>query len=117
MTKCLLKKDFFEQMYQLNIRREEDKKKNFNLKENMMTPLIEFCLPFNELKQLVDGLVDETTNDCMQIEYPVGDSLLEVRIPEEAKGTDGSKVQQVTTLQLETYEAQHNLSNERQLNQ
>jgi hypothetical protein len=31
----------------------------------MMTPLIEFCLPFNELKQLVDGLVDETQNDCL----------------------------------------------------
>ena len=52
-------------MYQLTIRRNEDKKKNFNLKENMMTPLIEFCLPFHELKQLVDGLVDETANECM----------------------------------------------------
>jgi hypothetical protein len=50
MTKCLLKKDFFEQMYQLTIRKEQDKKKNFALKENMMTALIEFCLPFNELK-------------------------------------------------------------------
>jgi hypothetical protein len=66
------------------------------------------------LKQLVDGLVDETQNDCLQLEYPVGDSYLEVRIPEEAKGTEvGAKVLQVTTLQLETYEAQHNLSNER----
>lgn len=50
MTKCLLKKDFFEHMYQLAIRKDSDKKKNFSLKENMMTPLIEFCLPFNELK-------------------------------------------------------------------
>ena len=65
MTKCLLKKEFFEQMYQLTIRKEEDRRKNFALKENMLTPLIEFCLPFNELKQLVDGLVDESANESL----------------------------------------------------
>lgn len=85
MTKCLLKKEFFGQnQYDLKIRREEDKHKDFTLKENIMNPLIEFCLPFNELKQIVDGMIDE--DNVMQIEYPAGDNYLEIRIPEESKG-------------------------------
>ncbi len=60
MTKCLLKKDFFGvDHFDLQIRRESDKKKDFRLKENIMQPLVEICLPFQELKQIVDGMIDE----------------------------------------------------------
>ena len=74
--------------------RDSDKARNYTLKEHLMTPLIEFCLPFNELKQIVDGMVEET--GVLQLEYPVGDNFLEVRIPEETKGEN--KLQWVTTL-------------------
>eukprot|EP00347_Sterkiella_histriomuscorum_P005978 403354538 len=112
MTKCMLKKDFFgDNFFDIQIRKQSDLKKDFNLKENAMQPLIEFCLPFSELKQIVDGMVDE--DNVLQLEYPTGDNYLEVRIPEETKGTD--KIQQMTTLKLETYEASHNLWCEKQL--
>jgi len=79
----------------------------------MGKPLIEFCLPFSELKQIVDGIVDE--ENVMQIRYPEGDNYLQVRIPEESKGL-ADKVKQVTTLNLETYEVQHTLNAEFQFN-
>ena len=75
-----------------------------------MTPLLEFCLPFNELKQIVDGMVDES-NNVMVLEYPAVDGLLEVRIPEETKGEQ--KLKSMTTVHLETYEAKHNLEDEK----
>jgi hypothetical protein len=36
--------------------------------------LIEFCLPFAELKHVVDGLTED--ENSVQLEYPVGDCQL-----------------------------------------
>lgn len=116
MTKCLLKKDFFgADHYDLQIRRESDKKKDFRLKENIMQPLIEICLPFQEMKQIVDGMIDED-NKVLQLEYPCIDNYLNIRIPEDSKGL-ADKIATVTTLQLETFGANHNLLTDQLLRQ
>ena len=71
-----------------------------------MQTLIEFCLPFAELKHIVDGMVEE--DNSIELVYPVQDSMLEIRIPEESKGTH-DKVIVETSITLETYEASHSL--------
>lgn len=68
--------------------------------------LLEFCLPFAELKHIVDGLVEE--ENTLLIDYPVEDCYLEIKIPEESKGV-ADKVKNDTRLILQTYEAQHSL--------
>ena len=65
--------------------------------------LVEFCLPFTELKHIVEGMVDEDST-IIELEWPVSDSFLQVRIPDEPKGGN-SKFKSETLLQLETYEA------------
>ena len=63
----------------------------------MGPPLIEFCLPFTELKAVVDGICDE--GNMLELEYPVGDSFLELRIPEESeKSASGDKMRHMTTV-------------------
>lgn len=52
----------------------------------------------------------------MQLTYPSGDNYLQVEIPEETKGAMPDKINQTTTLQLETFEAQHTLDPEFNLN-
>jgi frataxin-like iron-binding protein CyaY len=68
--------------------------------------LLEFCLPFAELKHIVDGLDSE--DNTMLIDYPVEDCYLEIKIPEESKAM-GDKVKNDTRIVLQTYEAQHSL--------
>ena len=56
---------------------------------------------------MVEGMADD--DNAMHIEYPFSDSMLQIRIPEESKGTN-DKVFMETSLQLETYEAAHTLN-------
>ena len=49
------------------------------------------------------------------MEYPSGDNYLKVEIPEETKGS-ADKLCQKTVLHLETFEAQHTLDPEFNLN-
>ena len=46
--------------------------------------------------------------NAIHIEYPFGDNMLQIKIPEESKGSS-DKVYTETSLQLETYEATHTL--------
>ena len=46
----------------------------------------EFCLPFLELKHIVDTLVGKEANSKLYLKYPVGDSKLEAAIHEELRG-------------------------------
>lgn len=106
MTKCLLKKAFFgENFYHIEARSFRDRGKDYTQRQLAMTPLVEFCLPFHELKSIVDGMVDE--ENVLQIEYPVGDNYLQVSIPEDIRGAD--KFQTTTTIHLDTFAATHNL--------
>ena len=66
-----------------------------------------------ELKQIVDGICDE--DNALQMNYPMGDNFLCVEIPEETKGS-ADKLCQKTVLHLETFEAQHTLDPEFNLN-
>ena len=51
-------------------------------------PQLEFCLPFAELKHIVEGLDGE--NSVIQLEYPVNDNKLQICIPEETKAGQDS---------------------------
>ena len=110
MTRCMLKKSFFgDNFYQVEARSNRDRHKDFSDRVHQKTPLVEFCLPFQELKSIIDGMIED--EGVVQIEYPVGDSFLQVSIPEDVRGED-CKFQSVTTIQLETFAASHNLRNE-----
>jgi major membrane immunogen (membrane-anchored lipoprotein) len=51
MTRCMIKKDFFNNgNYQIEIRNDDDKKRDFEKEQGLGKPIIEFCLPFAELK-------------------------------------------------------------------
>lgn len=53
MTRCMIRKEFFvEGQYIIEIRNEEDKKRDIeeNRQGGLGKPLIEFCLPISELK-------------------------------------------------------------------
>jgi hypothetical protein len=65
--------------------------------------LIEFCLPYSELRHIVEGIVEED-NTAIELEWPVSDSYLQIRIPDEPKGAN-SKFKSETLLHLETYDA------------
>ena len=69
-------------------------------------PLIEFCLPFTELKHIVEGMADDETQ--LQLEYPVGDNFLQIKIPEDSRGAEERCIQE-TIVRLNTYEAAHTL--------
>jgi len=69
--------------------------------------LVEFCLPFTELKHIVEGMVEDDST-TIEMEYPVGDNYLQIRIPDEPRG-GGQIFRSETCLKLETYEAQHTL--------
>lgn len=87
MTRCMIRKEFFvEGQYQIDIRNEADKKRedDENKQGGLGKPLIEFCLPISELKQIVDGIMDD--ENCLQLTYPSDDNFLKVEIPEETKG-------------------------------
>lgn len=73
----MIKKDFFsEGSYQY-----EDR-------SNREDARLEFCLPFAELKHVVEGIDNE--NSVIQLEYPVNDSKLQICIPEETKSGNES---------------------------
>jgi hypothetical protein len=108
----MIRKEFFvEDQYNIDIRNEADKEtaEADRVKGGLGKPLIEFCLPISELKQIVDGICDEDSSIIMT--YPSGDSYLQIEIPEETKG-QADKLCQKTVLHLETFEAQHTLDPE-----
>jgi hypothetical protein len=103
MTRCLIRKDFFHNdSYRIDIKNPDDKRA-FEQDAVSNRTLVEFCLPFTELKHIVEGMVDEDST-IIELEWPVSDSFLQVRIPDEPKGGN-SKFKSETLLQLETYEA------------
>ena len=55
---------------------------------------------------MVEGMAED--DNAMYLEYPYGDNMLQIKIPEESKG-NVDKVFMETSLQLETYEATHTL--------
>ena len=69
--------------------------------------LLEFCLPYAELKHIVEGLVHDSS--ILQLEYPVQDNKLQICIPEESKQSS-EPLRSVTVLQMDTYEAAHTLN-------
>ena len=109
MTRCMIRKDFFyEDSYKINLRNPQDIDAAQRREAGCDTKtLIEFCLPFTELKHMVEGMAEE--DNSMNIEYPYGDGMLQINIPEESKGSS-DKVLMTTSLQLETYEASHTLN-------
>lgn len=52
--------------------------------------LIEFCLPFSELKHIVDGMAVEGAE--LRLIYPCEDNFLRVQIPEDVRALDNSKL-------------------------
>jgi len=86
MTRCLIRSDFFhESSFQIVLNKTEDiedAKRPDSGHENKT--LIEFCLPFTELKHIVEGMCEE--DNSIELAYPRGDNMLEIRIPEESKG-------------------------------
>lgn len=59
-------------------------------------------MPFAELKHVVEGMADEASS--INIQYPDGDAMLLIQIPEElSKDTSRRAAVMETTLQLETY--------------
>ena len=108
MTRCMIRRDFFhENSYQIGLKNPDDITAAANRDPGCDTKtLIEFCLPFTELKHMVEGMAED--DNAMHIEYPYGDNMLQIRIPEESKGS-ADKVFMETSLQLETYEATHTL--------
>ena len=69
--------------------------------------LLEFCLPYAELKHIVEGLGNESS--ILQLAYPIGDNKLEICIPEENK-MGSEPLQSTTILHMDTYEATHTLN-------
>ena len=68
MTRCMIRKEFFvDNMYEIDIRNEEDRLRveEEQQKGGLGKPLIEFCLPISELKQIVDGICED--ENCIQL--------------------------------------------------
>ena len=72
MTRAYMKTDFFES-YHLELRNAADQARA-EKPEHQADTFVEFCLPFAELKHIVDGIVDE--GNQIHFEYPVGDAML-----------------------------------------
>ena len=108
MTRCLIRKDFFhEDSFKIILNKQKDieaEKTKDSGHEN--STLIEFCLPFTELKHIVEGMIEEENH--IEVSYPKGDNMLEIRIQEESKGIQ-DKLMIDTSIMLETYEATHSL--------
>ena len=77
MTRCMIRKEFFvEGSYDIEIKNPADLKRaeeEVN-QSGIGKALIEFCLPISELKQIVDGILDE--ENPMMLTYPSGDNYL-----------------------------------------
>ena len=71
MTRCMIRKSFFyEDRYEIASKDPSEDMSSIGPND----VLIEFCLPFVELKHIVDGMVDD--DNMLVLEYPVGDSKL-----------------------------------------
>lgn len=104
MTRCLIRKDFFhDNSYKIELINPEDIRTNQINPQELNKTLVEFCLPYSELKHIVEGMVDED-NTVIELEWPVSDSYLQIKIPDEPRGGN-SKFKSETSLHLETYEA------------
>ena len=108
MTRCLIRRDFFaDNSFQIVLKNPEDIEASTRPDSGHENKtLIEFCLPFTELKHIVEGMVEE--ENSIELAYPVGDSMLEIRIPEESKGIQ-DKIIVETSIQLDTYLSTHSL--------
>lgn len=69
--------------------------------------IIEFCLPYNELKHIVDRLCDEN-NKIILINYPYSDCKLKVTIPESFV-SDGTLFEFVTEVIMDTYHSSEHI--------
>lgn len=104
MTRCLIRKDFFhDNSYKIDLKNPEDIETNKLNPQELNKTLVEFCLPFSELKHIVEGMVDED-NTTIELEWPVNDCFLQIKIPDEPRGGN-SKFKSETLLHLETYDA------------
>ena len=76
MTRCMIRRDFFhENSYQIGLKNPDDIQAAQNRDPGCDTKtLIEFCLPFTELKHMVEGMAED--DNAMNIEYPYGDNML-----------------------------------------
>ena len=75
MTRCLIRKDFFhDNSYNIELKNPEDIAANDERMQSNKT-LVEFCLPFSELKHIIEGMVDDD-NTVIDLEWPVSDSYL-----------------------------------------
>lgn len=93
MTRCMIRQDFFSAgSFKCEVKTQPTQGK----------PLLEFCLPFAELKHIVEGLVVD--NACLQLKYPVGDNKLQIQIPEKQEA-----VGSLTVLLMDTYDVTHTL--------
>ena len=107
MTRCSIRNEFFDGSYQITVKNKGDKEMIEREDAGYKTKtLIEFGMPFSELKHIVDGMIVEDTQ--LGLNYPFADNMLRVQIPEEFR-IDNKKLKTMTTLQLETYEAAHTL--------
>ena len=64
MTRCMVRRDFFDaNSYNITLRNPDDmdQANQGNMNEAGKKPLIEFCLPFTELKHIVEGMADDET--------------------------------------------------------
>ena len=62
MTRCMIREEFFvHDTYKIEIRNQADAARSAEEKASgkLGDPLVEFCLPISELKQVVDGLGEE----------------------------------------------------------
>ena len=100
MTRTMIKREFFSD-YKFDI-----KTQDFN-KDDQQAILLEFCLPYAELKHIVEGLVHDTS--VLQLAYPIGDNKLEICIPEDNKQSS-EPLSSYTVLHMDTYEATHTLN-------
>ena len=100
----MIRTEFFvEGSYDIEIRNAEDKLRIDEMEQGKLgNPLIEFCLPIQELKQIVDGIGDDEIG--LRLSYPSIDNYLELEINDESKGV-ADKVIMSTKLHLETFEA------------
>ena len=77
MTRCMIRKEFFvENSYDIEIKNPADQQRAQDEanQSGIGKPLIEFCLPISELKQIVDGILDD--ENPLHLTYPSGDNYL-----------------------------------------
>jgi hypothetical protein len=100
----MIRKDFFQDSsYKIELKNEQDVQAEQDGALESNKTLVEFCLPFTELKHIVEGMVEDDST-TIELEYPVGDNYLQIRIPDEPRG-GGQIFRSETCLKLETYEA------------